>query len=389
MTQATAKKKTLKRRIPSIIGGLLLIGLILYMSGFFSTGKIGPEDTRARAPAHPVGEEQVAARKIALPQYYEAVGTLQTRTTARIESQLTGRVEQVAVRPSDLVHKGALLVKIDDRTLQSRYQQARQNFNAEVQQKVQAERAIEAARATETRVLAEYERIRSFLEAQAATQQEMEAIEAEREQTQAALAQAVAALVAAKAGIEGARQRVDETAVALDYARILAPMNAQVVERHVDPGDLAMPGKVLLTLQGEEALQLEALVPESLIERLSLDQDVKVRVADRSVKGIVEEIVPSADPLTRSFVVKVALSERQGLFTGMFGRLRVPLDARPAVMVPTAAVLRVGQLDMVQVVEEERIKTLLVTTGIRMEDEIEILSGLNGDEQLLLRGTRP
>ncbi len=389
MTQASVKKNMLKRWIPSIIGGLLLIGLILYMGGFFSTGQIGPEDAHSPASAPPVDEEQVAARKVALPQYYEAVGTLQTRTTGRIESQLTGRVEQVAVRSGDLVDRGALLVKIDDRSLQSRYQQARQDLNAQVQQKVQAERAIDAARATETRVLAEYQRIRSFLKAQAATRQEMEAIEAEREKTQAALAQAVAALVAAEAGVAGARQRVDEAAVALDYARILAPMQAQVVERHVDPGDLAMPGKVLLTLQGEESLRLEALVPESLIGRLSLDQDINVRVADRSVKGIVEEIVPGADPLTRSFVVKVALSDRQGLFTGMFGRLRVPLDARPAVLVPAAAVLRVGQLDMVQVVEEERIKTLLVTTGVRMEDEVEILSGLNGDEQLLLRGTRP
>ncbi|MFO7578548.1 MAG: efflux RND transporter periplasmic adaptor subunit [Pelovirga sp.] len=379
----------LKRWSPPLIGGLLLIGLILYMGGFFRTGQIGPEDSHVPAPVPPVDEERVAARKVALPQYYEAVGTLQTRITGRIESQLTGRVEQVAVRSGDFVDKGALLVKIDDRTLQSRYQQARQDLNAEVQQKIQAERAIEAARATETRVLAEYERIRNFLEAQAATQQEMEAIEAERGQIQAALAQAAAALVAAEAGIEGARQRVEAAAVALGYALILAPMRAQVVERHVDPGDLAMPGKVLLTLQGEDALLLEALVPELLIERLTLGQDVEVLVADRSVMGLVEEIVPGADPRTRSFVVKVALSDRQGLYTGMFGRLRVPLDTRPAVMVPTAAVLRVGQLDMVQVVEKERIKSLLVTTGVRLEDKVEILSGLEGDEQLVLPGARP
>lgn len=389
MTQDAAKKNALKRWLLPLIGGVLLIGLILYMGGFFRTGQLGPEDALAPAPAQLLGEELVSARKVDLPQYHEAVGTLQARTTGHIAAQVTGRVEQVAVRSGDFISKGALLVRIDDRTLRARHQQAQQALNGAVQQKIQAERAIEAARAAEARVLAEYERIRGFLAAQAATQREMEAIEAERSQVQAALAQAVAARAAAEAGIEGARRRVDEESVALDYARILAPMNAQVVERHVDPGDLAMPGKVLLTLQGEEALRLEALVPESLIGRLALGQDVEVLVADRPVMGQVEEIVPAADPRSRSVVVKVTLSDREGLIPGMFGRLRVPLDARPAVLVPVAAVLRVGQLDMVQVAEEERIKTLLVTTGAHMEDEIEILSGLRGDEQLVLRGARP
>jgi len=224
MTQDVTKKNNVKRWLPSVIGGLLLVGLILYVGGFFRTGQIGPEDALAPDAARPLGEELVAARIVALPQYYEAIGTLQTRTTGRIESQVTGRVEQVAVRSGDLVGKGALLVKIDDRTLRARYQQAQQALNTAVAQKIQAEQAIEAARAAETRVLAEFERIRNFLAAQAATQQEMEAVEAQRGQAQALLAQALAALAAAEAGIEGARQQVEEAAAALDYTRIVAPM---------------------------------------------------------------------------------------------------------------------------------------------------------------------
>jgi HlyD family secretion protein len=73
----------------------------------------------------------------------------------------------------------------------------------------------------------------------------------------------------------------------------------------------------------------------------------------------------------------------------MFGRLRVPLETRPAVLVPVEAVQRVGQLEMVQIVEEDRIKKLLVTTGVRIDGDVEILSGLRGDEQLLLSGSRP
>jgi len=98
----------------------------------------------------------------------------------------------------------------------------------------------------------------------------------------------------------------------------------------------------------------------------------------------VTEIVPAADPATRTFVVKVSLPAGQGLYPGMFGRLLVPVGSRAAVLVPAAAVSRVGQLEMVLVKQDGRWQKAMVTTGRRQGDMLEALSGLRGGETVLI-----
>jgi multidrug efflux pump subunit AcrA (membrane-fusion protein) len=99
----------------------------------------------------------------------------------------------------------------------------------------------------------------------------------------------------------------------------------------------------------------------------------------------VEEIVPMADPLTRTFLVKAALPETPGLYPGMFGRLFIPMGTRQAVVAPRAAVRRVGQLEMVTVMDDGVSRAYAVKTGQALEGGyVEILSGLSGSETLLV-----
>ncbi|WP_429885808.1 efflux RND transporter periplasmic adaptor subunit [Geoalkalibacter halelectricus] len=383
--------KTFKRLAPILLGILALVFLILYMGGVFRTGLIGPDD--ARSVEHPeVGETEVRVpvRQVLLPQTHAAVGTVRARTTGQVAAQVMSRVKSVAVRSGEQVAAGQLLLELDDRELRARYQQAAEGLNAARQQQVQAERQVEAAEAVYARARTQHERIRTFFAAQAATAQALEQAEAEWRQAQAARAQAEAAVAQARARIAQAERHLEEAQVGLGYARILSPLAGQVVERRVDPGDLAMPGKILLTLQGEALLRLEALVPEGLIERLTLGQEVAVEIAGRNLPGRVEEMVPAADPAARSFLVKVGLPPGvPSLYPGMFGRLEVPLDPRPAVLAPAEAVRRVGQLEMVRILDQERVRVLLVTTGARIGADVEILSGLRGEEILLIEGAQP
>lgn len=379
----------LKRIAPALLGIAVLAALILYMGGVFHGDQIGPEDARLPAREAPSAAQRVAARLEPRPLFHEAVGTVQAVSALRIEAQVAARVSRIAVRPGDLVQKGQLLVELDDREPRARHGQAREALNAALQRQVQAERAIDAADALQARAQAQHGRIRSFLAAEAATAQEMEQVEAELRQAEAGRAQARAALAQTRAGIEQARRALDEAAVQLGHARIHSPLAGQVVERLAEPGDLAVPGRPLLSLQSESALRLEALVPEALIERLTLGEKMVVEIGGREFGGVVDEQVPAADSRARSFVVKVGLPPADGLYPGMFGRLRVPLDARPAVLVPLAAVRRVGQLEMVRRVEDDQVKTLLVTTGSRVGGDIEVLSGLKGGEILLVDGEQP
>ena len=163
-----------------------------------------------------------------------------------------------------------------------------------------------------------------------------------------------------------------------------------MAQRHVEPGDLAFPGKALLYLQTRGSLRLEALVREGLINRVRPGTELVVEIAalEQSVTGVVEEIVPSGDPRTRTFVVKVGMPPLSGAYPGMFGRLLVPLDARETVLVPLAAVRRTGQVETVEVLdtrlEPPVWRPVYVKTGRVLGDRVEILSGRGGGEAVAL-----
>ena len=101
----------------------------------------------------------------------------------------------------------------------------------------------------------------------------------------------------------------------------------------------------------------------------------------------VEEIVPYADPQTRTFLVKAALPAMDGLYPGMFGRLRIPVQERQVVAAPKAAIRRVGQLELVTVKENGGWKQRFVKTGNAVDASlVEVLSGLNGNEIVAIEG---
>jgi multidrug efflux pump subunit AcrA (membrane-fusion protein) len=160
-----------------------------------------------------------------------------------------------------------------------------------------------------------------------------------------------------------------------------------VVERYADPGDTARQGQPLLRMYDPQTLRLEASVRESVASKLVKGQQHEVRIdaLDEQFAAIVDEIVPSADPGSRSFLVKVSLKDSTGLYPGMFGRLIVPIGQVEKMYIPQKAVTRVGQLDFVIVKIEKGSVRRYVRLGIPTEDgRIEVVSGLTDGEQVLI-----
>jgi HlyD family secretion protein len=180
---------------------------------------------------------------------------------------------------------------------------------------------------------------------------------------------------------------VEEAQISLSYTKVKAPEYGQVVKRFIEPGDLALPGRPLLILQTGGALRLEALVREGLIQKVRMGQEMEVAIPalGQGIKGKVEEIVPTADPATRTFLVKVILPNTEGLYSGMFGRLLIPVGQEKIVLAPEGAIRRVGQLEMVLIRQKDGWKQVYVTTGRRKGGMVEILSGLSGGETLALK----
>jgi len=361
--------------------------LMLYMAGFFTPGKIGP----GKVPdAGPLFTPEKTARAVAetVTEFYEAVGTVRPIQETRVESQVQGRITDVRVRPGDRVEKGDRLVVLDSRELRARLDRAKQGLLSARARRSQAMQSVNAAKAVFSKAESAYKRVQTYFKSEAATEQQLEEAQAAFLQAKAGLEQAGDGLREADAGVKQAEKVVEESTIALGYNDIRATTGGEVGRRLVEPGDMAFPGKPLLMLQTRGALRLEALVPESLIRRIKIGEPLQVVIdaLNQTFTGRLAEVVPAADPATRSFVVKVALPETEGLYPGMFGRLLVPTDTVSVVWIPAEALRRVGQLEMVTAKIGDRWREIYVTSGRTSKGRIEILSGLNGDEMIAVRG---
>jgi len=334
-------------------------------NGTIQPGKSGPV---SGLEATPVATDR--ARVELVRRWFEASGTVRPRTESRIESQVTAQVVTVAVRPGSRVNKGQVLVSLDNRQLLARLDQARQG--------------LKSAQASREQAAASFKRTRTYFESKAATQQDLEKAQSLYSQAKAGLARAQEAQAGTLAGIKQAEEVVREAEIALGYTRILAPETGEVLKRLVEPGDLALPGKPLLVLQTAGTYRLEAHVREGLISRVRLGMQLPATIATlgKEVRTDVEEIIPYADPQTRTFLVKAALPPISGLYPGMFGKLRIPVQTENVVVIPDKALRKVGQLELVTVKEGAHWTRRYIKTGRRLDNQIEVLSGLKGDETI-------
>lgn len=378
----------IKRFLPIFVGITALVLLILYMGGFFATGLIGPSDELQKAKQDFSPAQTTKARKSRVTQYLEAVGTVSPRIKTRIEAQVRAQIKSIQVRPGQLVQKGELIILLEHRSLLSRLEQARQGLKAAEAQKKQARQGINAAQAAFEQAKAAYERTKTYYESEAATARDMEEARSAFLQARAGLQQARDALRQAKAGAGRAAKKVQEAQIALDHTQIKAPISGEVARRMADPGDLARPGKPLLTLQSGKDLRLEALVRENAIQNIKPGQKLQVNIEalPAALKATLQEVVPVADPDSRSFVVKAALPAAPGLYPGMFGRLQVPVGQEEVILADQKAIKRIGQLEMVTLKVRDGWQDALVLTGQKYGEQIEILSGLQGGETLALSG---
>lgn len=377
-----------KTHLAGIIGVIGLGLLIAYMGGLLAGGKINPGEVPDDKRLVYEPDATATAERTEITDTYEAVGTIRPLAESQVEAQVRGKIESVRVRPGDAVSRGDVLVVLEDREYQSRLDQALQGLNSAKASGEQAAQKIAEDEAAFSEAGSQYQRIKTLYETGAVTQRELDQAEAAYLQTRSRLQQAKDGLKRAQAEVLRATKLGEEARIGLGYTRILAPEDGQVAQRLADPGDLAAPGKPLLVLQTPGNLRLEAYVREGLIYKVRPGGEFEVRIGslNTAVTGIIAEVEPAADPRTRTFLVKVGIPALPGVHPGMFGRLLIPEETRPAVLVPASAVRRVGQLETVLVKEGGEWKSYYVKTGRAFDGKVEVLSGLSGGETVALSG---
>ena len=365
----------------------VLLVMMMWLAGMFRH-KIEAGPTQEPSPVATGPTARVEARQY--PIIVEQAGTVRTRNEAQVSSRLMAQVQEVLVREGDTIHgpgpdqKATILAKLDDRDIQAKLQQAQA-------QVISVQRALGAALAQQQsaqallqQAAADLARFEKLVEAKAATQQQLEHARTQRDTAQAQVLAAQGLVEQTRAQQVGAEAAVREAQVMLSFAVIEAPFDGKISSKRINPGDTVTPGQVLFVVESPSEPQLHAMVSETVALHLKVGQALPVQIdaPQRQFDGVVREIVPQADPLTRTILVKVDLPKDAGLVSGLFGRLRVPIGDYSTLVVAKNAIRQSGQLNLVQVLEKPGLPVRrFVQIGPEHGSLVEVLSGVQeGDE---------
>jgi multidrug efflux pump subunit AcrA (membrane-fusion protein) len=336
--------------------------------------------------------------------YYEATGTVRSKTTTVLSSKIMGTVISLRAREGDKVSAGRVLVEIDNRDAIAQLQKAdaglrqAQEGPAEVEQAINAAKSAQAAADANKRLAdSTYARYQALYERKSVSPQEFDEAKAKQEMAEAEARRAADTLkmLATKrqqalAQIDQAKADVANAQVFVSYARIASPIGGVVMAKHTEVGSTATPGTPLLTIEDGSRYRLEVAVEESQLGKIRMGQRARLRIdalGANDLEGGVSEITPAADPLSRSYTVKIDLPERQDLRSGVYGKALFTSGRRQAIVIPRKAVTYRGQLAGVFVVDDAGVARLrLIKTGKTYGENVEALSGLNDGERVVVDG---
>ncbi|WP_456427275.1 efflux RND transporter periplasmic adaptor subunit [Rhodocaloribacter sp.] len=284
-------------------------------------------------------------------------GTLQGESRVQLSTRMMGRIAYLRVEEGDRVRRGQTLVRLRSEDVEAQKEQVLANLR-------EAEAALANAETN-------YRRMQALYEAESATKKEFE--------------DAATGYEMAQARVAALRGKLDEVEEALTYTVVTAPFDGYVVQKRAEEGDLAAPGAPLLVVEDTRRLKVVAQAPERDVDRLAVGDTVDVEVGapgDRTTRGVISRINPSAHPTSRRFDVHVRmLGDTSAFKSGMYARVVVRQGTRAVIAVPEAALLHRGQLTGLFTVDPEN-RALLrwVRTGKRLGDKVEVLSGLREGE---------
>lgn len=310
----------------------------------------------------------VAASAVPAGAVADFDAVLQPVRQVTVTAQVGGNVLALRVKAGDTVKRGQALVRIDDRDMRAGVARS----DAAVAQ------AEAEARNAEVVLARNRDLHKSGFVSQAA-------VDTASTQNQAA-----------QAGLAQARAARTQAAVAQGFAELSAPFDAVVLATHVEVGDLALPGRALVTLYEPGRLRAVVQVPASRAAAVAAARDVQVQLPDgRSLKPIARELLPTADPVSQTVEWRLDLPAEAN--TSRPGQtIRVVASGMPATAgataprpnIPAEAVLRRGELTAVYVAQADGFVLRAVRVGTVAAGRVDVLAGLAAHERVALDPVR-
>ncbi|WP_103666744.1 efflux RND transporter periplasmic adaptor subunit [Pseudanabaena sp. BC1403] len=401
--QTPSPKKTWK------MWGLLLGGVLLLTGGtWFLLSLNKPPQPSKIASTSALSVDTLTVRSQSVANTLKLSGSIRPVEQATLSTRVMGRITQLSLESGDRFRKGDILTRIDvmDITAQTGQAQlgvaqaqaevfrSQASLNQLESQKLEAQSALRLAQVTQSRM--------SRLQAEGAVSQSvlddantaLEQARARVAQSEAGIRQSQAAIAQTQAAVSRAELSVISSDVSESYGTIFAPFDGVVVQKLAYEGEMAAPGTPLLKVENPNKLELEISVPEENLRFVRVGQSVKVQfdAVNQSLSATIQQIVPASNAQSRSFLVKIPLTNSGKLISGMFGRIALPIGAtKETLLIPTTALIQRGQLQGVYVLETAGEKTIApliammrwVKTGKTQDGQVEIVSGLKAGDRIV------
>lgn len=294
-------------------------------------------------------------------QTYAAEGSVEAVNQSTVSAQITGRVVDLKFDVGDYVKQGQVIARIDESVVG--------------QQVAGSQAQVAQARALLDNAKAQYDRSKQLF--------------AQKFISQAALDKATSEYRAAQAQAAASLAGAGEAAATRRFATLVAPFSGVVSARHVELGEMAMPGKPIMTGFDPKDLRVEVSVPQyklPAVRQLSR-ATVELPSIHKWVKATEVTILPAADVKTHATRVRLGLpADSHDIYPGMFARAHFAVGRAQKLLVPAPAVMRRSELTAVYVVDaKDNVQLRQVRVGEPAgEGQLEVLSGLMPGEKVAL-----
>jgi len=295
---------------------------------------------------------------------YAADGVVEAVRQSTVAAQVPGRIIELRVDAGQSVAKGQVLARIDER-------EAAQAVAASEAQKIRAEADLANARVN-------YERTQRLVE--------------QKFVSQAALDKALSDFKAAQAQVEAARAASLQASAAKSHTVITAPFAGVVSARLVQIGEMAAPGREILTLYDPKQLRVIVSIPQAKLAEVHAHAagtlpSVEMPSLALWVKGKGVTVLPSTDARTHTTTVRVELPRgMKDAYPGMFARVHFPVGRESKLLIPARALIHRSEVAGAYVVGKKgEIRFRQLRLGERTgEQGVEVLAGISRGERVAL-----
>ncbi len=301
------------------------------------------------APASRKVKVEVApVKRVRLERSVAAVGTLRSHDSVMLRPEISGRIAEINFTEGGKVAKGQVLVRLDDSVARARLQQARANLKLAGSQ---YNRSVELNK-------------QGFVSKQA------------RDEAASNLAVQQAAVALAEAELE--------------KTSIQAPFDGLVGLRTVSVGDYVGPGTDLVPIEAIDPLNVDFRIPEQFLSAVSVGARLHVTfdaMAGLQREGSVGAISPQVDVGGRSLLLRANVPNPDYVLRpGLFARVQLELAETMGLVIPESALAPSGDAQYVYRVEGGVVRRIMVQIGQRVGAQVEIVSGLNEGDSVVVSG---